>query len=66
MPIYYRKKITVEKLTKESENNQFLTISPFVCVFIYVFKYIKKKKTVLHRYVGFPGSPAVKSAWQER
>lgn len=49
MPIYYRKKITVEKFTKESENNQFLTISPFLCVFIYVFKYIKKKKKTTPR-----------------
>ena len=44
MHIYYRKKIIVEKFTKESENNPIsYSLSFFVCIHLCFYVHIKKK-----------------------
>ena len=47
MHIYYRKKIIVEKFTKESENNPIsYSLSFFVCIHLCFYVHIKKKPNV--------------------
>ena len=47
MHIYYRKKIIVEKFTKESENNPVsYYLSFFVCIHLCFYVHIKKKPNV--------------------